>query len=103
MERREAEKCLTKIGEFLVRKAIIRGSEAHIVSVRANVKEVLHLRIQEILPQKLYWLRLFCFTSVSDLIRYHLTLKVPVYGDILLRSYVEREQWQLYHEQEPLL
>ncbi|KAK6754991.1 hypothetical protein RB195_013764 [Necator americanus] len=65
MERKEAERSLTKVGEFIVRKAMIRKNE-----------------------------------SISDLIRYHQAQKVPIYGnDIILQSFVQREQWQLYHEQ----
>ncbi|ETN84347.1 hypothetical protein NECAME_06909, partial [Necator americanus] len=65
MERKEAERSLTKVGEYIVRKAMIRKNE-----------------------------------SISDLIRYHQAQKVPIYGnDIILQSFVQREQWQLYHEQ----
>ncbi|EPB69090.1 protein tyrosine kinase [Ancylostoma ceylanicum] len=65
MERKETERCLTKNGEFLVRKSVIRNNE-----------------------------------SISDLIRYHQTLKIPVYeGGVMLQSHIVREQWQLYHEQ----
>lgn len=39
------------------------------------------------------------FQSVENLIRYHMALKAPVYEDVILKSYVVREQWQLYHEQ----
>ncbi|VDO24452.1 unnamed protein product [Heligmosomoides polygyrus] len=38
-------------------------------------------------------------SSVENLIRYHMALKAPVYEDVILKSYVVREQWQLYHEQ----
>ncbi|VDM67367.1 unnamed protein product [Strongylus vulgaris] len=100
MERKETEKVLTKIGEFLVRKAYVRNVEGYILSLRISPDRVLHLHIQEIFPQKLYWLRGFCFTSISDLVRYHLTLKAPVYdNNVMLQSFLEREQWQLYHEQ----
>ncbi|CAJ0591726.1 unnamed protein product [Cylicocyclus nassatus] len=100
MERKEAEKCLTKIGEFLVRKSFIRNNEGYIISIRVGTDRVLHLHVQEIVAQRLYWVRTFCFTSISDLVRYHMTLKAPVYeNDIKLLSYLEREQWQLYHEQ----
>ncbi|EYB86477.1 hypothetical protein Y032_0278g1163 [Ancylostoma ceylanicum] len=99
MERKETERCLTKNGEFLVRKSVIRNNEGYIVSVR-DKDQVLHLQIQEINPQKLYWLLTYCFLSISDLIRYHQTLKIPVYeGGVMLQSHIVREQWQLYHEQ----
>uniref|UniRef100_A0A158P7L9 non-specific protein-tyrosine kinase n=1 Tax=Angiostrongylus cantonensis TaxID=6313 RepID=A0A158P7L9_ANGCA len=65
MAREEAERCLTKDGEFIVRKAAVKGNE-----------------------------------SIPDLIRYHQDMRIPVYeDDVILKSCVEREQWQLYHEQ----
>ncbi|RCN50708.1 SH2 domain protein [Ancylostoma caninum] len=63
MERMETERCLTKNGEFLVRKSLIRNVEGYIVSVR-DKDRVLHLQIQEINPQKLYWLMTYCFVVV---------------------------------------
>lgn len=96
MARTESERVLTKNGEFLLRKAEVRGKECYIVSVQWGDKK-LHLKIQKV--NKFFFLNVYCFISVENLIRYHMALKAPVYEDVILKSYVVREQWQLYHEQ----
>ncbi|VDM53153.1 unnamed protein product [Angiostrongylus costaricensis] len=99
MTREEAERCLTKDGEFMVRKAVVKGNEGYIISVQSCSKK-LHLHIQEMRQKNLYWLDTYCFESIPDLIRYHQDMRIPVYkDDVILKSCVEREQWQLYHEQ----
>ncbi|WKY08835.1 hypothetical protein Q1695_001760 [Nippostrongylus brasiliensis] len=87
MTRMEADRLTTKDGEFLVRKTEVKGKEG----------AKLHLKIHEM--RRLYWMKTYCFESVQSLIRYHMSMKVAVYEDVLLKSYVVREQWQLYHEQ----
>ncbi|KAE9412706.1 hypothetical protein Angca_005473 [Angiostrongylus cantonensis] len=99
MAREEAERCLTKDGEFIVRKAAVKGNEGYIISVQSSSKK-LHLHIQKMRQKNLYWLHTYCFESIPDLIRYHQDMRIPVYEDVvILKSCVEREQWQLYHEQ----
>ncbi|KJH50137.1 SH2 domain protein [Dictyocaulus viviparus] len=99
VSREEAERCVSKDGEFMLRKALVNGKESYIVTVRWET-EKLHLKIQQNRAEKLYWLRTFCFNKIQDLIRFHLQVGVPVYREnVILKSYVEREQWQLYHEQ----
>uniref|UniRef100_A0A7I4YX48 Tyrosine-protein kinase n=1 Tax=Haemonchus contortus TaxID=6289 RepID=A0A7I4YX48_HAECO len=97
MTRTEAERVITKNGEFLVRKADVKGRTSYLVTVQHDDIK-LHLRIQE--AQKVFWLQTYCFESIQTLIRYHMEFKEPVCSkNAILESYVPREEWQLYHEQ----
>ncbi|CAD6184976.1 unnamed protein product [Caenorhabditis auriculariae] len=98
MAREEATRLLKKQGEFLVRKAVVKKVECVVVSVYFNEK-CHHLAIQRT-KSKNYYLLEYCFETVPDLIRYHQQTHKPVYKDgVSLFNWIQREQWQLYHEQ----
>ncbi|PAV89689.1 hypothetical protein WR25_16705 [Diploscapter pachys] len=93
MAREETERLVQKNGEFLVRK-----TETAVVTVLYNGKPQ-HLQIHET-HNRLVWLNDYCFSNVPDLIRFHIKTQKPVYRQgTKLGVWVNREQWELYHEQ----
>ncbi|TKR94331.1 hypothetical protein L596_008626 [Steinernema carpocapsae] len=100
MSAEEAKHLVGVQGEFLVRKADLSSGVSFIISVFWD-NEVRHVAILKTKSKGYFYVHKFCFDTVPDLVRYHQQMHVVLDKDvpIQLKTFHERDNWQLYHEQ----
>ncbi|CAD6195102.1 unnamed protein product [Caenorhabditis auriculariae] len=102
MARDEAEKLLSRNGEFLVRKTEIGNHVHYVISVLHRGAHH-HILVKRTNKKRLYWVMTFAFKTIADLIQHHNRNRIPVYDEILLVKPVFKQDWQLNHEQVELI
>ncbi|CEF66705.1 Tyrosine-protein kinase Fps85D [Strongyloides ratti] len=98
MSRDVAEKIKMSNGQFLLRRAEIEKRQIYIITVHVNDKREHHM-IMRTNDGKHFWIKKYCFNSVSDLIRYHMDRLIPIKDGVKITHWVDKDLWLLTHDQ----
>uniref|UniRef100_A0AC35TRN5 Tyrosine-protein kinase n=1 Tax=Rhabditophanes sp. KR3021 TaxID=114890 RepID=A0AC35TRN5_9BILA len=96
--RESAEKMAFVDGSFIVRRIKDHHDCMYIVTVMSDSK-LTHHAILLTRDKGHFWIKKYCFESIPELIRYHVEHNEPIKKDIYIKKWVERNAWQINHEQ----
>ncbi|VBB30169.1 unnamed protein product [Acanthocheilonema viteae] len=101
MSHDECKPLLTNPGDFLVRRAEIDGEMQYVITVLPeNSNELTNFIIKKTRPKHLYYVYIYAFKTISDLIAYHSRMKKPLNDEnVYIVKGIGRSDWQLAHEQ----
>ncbi|VDK88971.1 unnamed protein product [Onchocerca ochengi] len=101
MSHDECKSLLTNAGDFLIRRTEIEGEMQYLITVLPeNSKEITNFVIKKTRSKHLYYVYLYAFKTISDLIAYHKRLKKPLNEEnVCIVKGIGRSDWQLAHEQ----
>ncbi|VDO29869.1 unnamed protein product [Brugia timori] len=101
MSNNECKPLLTNAGDFLVRRAEIDGEMQYVITVLPeNSNEITNFIIKKTRPKHLYYVYIYAFKTISDLIAYHSRMKKPLNNEnVCILKGIARSDWQLAHEQ----
>uniref|UniRef100_A0AAF5PNR0 Tyrosine-protein kinase n=1 Tax=Wuchereria bancrofti TaxID=6293 RepID=A0AAF5PNR0_WUCBA len=101
MSNNECKPLLTNPGDFLVRRAEIDGEMQYVITVLPeNSNEITNFIIKKTRPKHLYYVYIYAFKTISDLIAYHSRMKKPLNNEnVCIVKGIARSDWQLAHEQ----
>uniref|UniRef100_A0A0R3RGR3 Tyrosine-protein kinase n=1 Tax=Elaeophora elaphi TaxID=1147741 RepID=A0A0R3RGR3_9BILA len=93
MSNDECKPLLANPGDFLVRRAEINGEMQYVITVLPE-------NSNELTNFHLYYVYIYAFKTISDLIAYHSRMKKPLSDEnVCIAKGIGRSDWQLAHEQ----
>ncbi|KAM3723270.1 Spermatocyte protein [Dirofilaria immitis] len=101
MSHDECKPLLGNAGDFLVRRTEIEGEMQYIITVLPeNSNEITNFVIKKTRSKHLYYVYIYAFKTISDLIAYHTRMKKPLNEEnVCIVKGIGRSDWQLAHEQ----
>uniref|UniRef100_A0A915PPY8 Tyrosine-protein kinase n=1 Tax=Setaria digitata TaxID=48799 RepID=A0A915PPY8_9BILA len=101
MSHDECQPLLVNSGDFLVRRAEIDGEMQYVITVLAEKSnEITNFIIKKSRSKHLYYVYIYAFKTISDLIAYHSRMKKPLNSEnVCIAKGIARSDWQLAHEQ----